>query len=91
MLATGQRIISNTVYNNVGFVYGDRYLGFLTYFNRAPRNPLLTIRLLTSRDGEHWERPDTGAPLIGSGSIGDVDRFTNMLTGAPPIRVGNRL
>ena len=81
----------NTVYNNVGFVYGDRYLGFLTYFNRAPRNPLLTIRLLTSRDGEHWERPDTGAPLIGSGSIGDVDRFTNMLTGAPPIRVGNRL
>jgi len=81
----------NTIYNHVGFVYGDRYLGFLTYFNRAPRNPLLTVRLLTSRDGEHWERPDTSAPLIGPGPIGDVDRFTNMLTGAPPIRVGNRL
>ncbi len=81
----------NTIYNHVGFVYGDRYLGLLTYFDRAPRDPRLTVRLVTSTDGEHWEQPDTGAPLIGSGSIGDGDRFTNMLTGAPPIRVGDRL
>jgi hypothetical protein len=82
---------ANTVYNHVGFVYGDRYLGFLTYFNRAPRDPRLTVRLMSSRDGEVWERPDTGVPLIGSGAIGDADRFTNMLTGAPAIRVGDRL
>jgi hypothetical protein len=81
----------NTLYNHVGFVYGDRYLGILTYFDRAPRDPRLTLRLLTSRDGEHWERPDTGGPLVGAGAIGDVDRFTIMLTGAPPIRVGNSL
>lgn len=83
--------LSNTIYNHVGFVYGDRYLGFLTYFARDLKNPLLTVRLVTSRDGDHWQRPDTHTPLIGPGSIGDVDRFTNLLTGAPPVRVGNRL
>jgi hypothetical protein len=82
---------ANTLYNHVGFVYGDRFLGFLTYFNRAPRDPRLTVRLVKSTDGEHWEILNTGGPLIGSGEIGDIDRFTNMLTGAPPIRVGNRL
>jgi hypothetical protein len=75
----------------MGFVYGDRYLGFLTYFVRDPKDPLLTVRLLTSRDGETWQRPDTGKPLIGVGSIGEWDRFLNMLTGAPPVRVGDKL
>ena len=83
--------LSNTIYNHLGFVYGDRYLGFLTYFTRDLKNPTLTVRLVTSRDGDHWRRPETGQPLIGVGSIGDVDRFTNMLTGAPPIRWGDRL
>jgi hypothetical protein len=83
--------LGNTIYNHVGFVYGDRYLGFLTYFRRELTDPRLTLHLLTSRDGERWQRPHTGVPLIGSGEIGDPDRFTVMLTGAPPIRVGNRL
>jgi hypothetical protein len=82
---------SNTIYNHVGFNYGDRYLGFLTYFSRDPHNPLLTLRLLFSRDGDNWERPDTGRPLIDVGEVGDWDRFTIMLTGAPPIPVGDKL
>ena len=83
--------LGNAIYNHVGFVYGDRYLGFLTYFNRDPNDTRLTLHLLTSRDGEHWHRPRSERPLIGSGEIGDPDRFTVMLTGAPPIRVGDRL
>jgi hypothetical protein len=83
--------IANTVYNHVGFVYGDRYLGWLTYFDRDPKNPLLTVRLLTSRDGETWQRPETGRPLIDVGTIGEWDRFVIMLTGAPPVRVGDKL
>ena len=75
----------------MGFVYGDRYLGWLTYFDRDPQNPLLTVRLLTSRDGETWQRPETGRPLIDVGPIGEWDRFVIMLTGAPPIRVGDKL
>src|SRR5262249_21565880 len=71
--------VATTIYNHVGFVYGDRYLGFLTYFARVPRDPRLTIRLISSRDAEHWEPLDTRIPLIPSGAIGDVDRFTNML------------
>jgi hypothetical protein len=81
----------NTVYNHMGFVYGDRYLGLLTYFVRDPKDPLLTLRLLTSRDGETWERPDTGKPIIDVGAIGEWDRFIVMLTGAPPVRVGDKL
>jgi hypothetical protein len=80
----------NTVYNHMGFVQGDRYLGLLTYFARDAKNPLLTVRLLTSRDGESWQRPDAGRPLIDVGGVGEWDRFTVMLTGAPPIRVGDR-
>jgi len=81
----------NTIYNHMGFVYGDRYLGLLTYFVRDPKDPLLTVRLLTSRDGENWQRPETGKPLIDVGDIGEWDRFLVMLTGAPPIRVGEKL
>lgn len=83
--------IANTVYNHMGFVYGDRYLGLLTYFVRDLKDPLLTVRLLTSRDGETWQRPDTGKPLIDVGAIGEWDRFVLMLTGAPPARVGDKL
>jgi len=83
--------IANTVYNHMGFVYGDRYLGLLTYFVRDPKDPLVTVRLLTSRDGEAWQRPDTGKPLIDVGAIGEWDRFLIMLTGAPPVRVGDKL
>jgi len=83
--------IANTVYNHMGFVYGDRYLGLLTYFARDPKDPLVTVRLLTSRDGETWQRPDTGKPLIDVGAIGEWDRFLIMLTGAPPIRFGDKL
>ena len=81
---------SNMVYNHQGFVYGDQYLGFLTYFDRDPVDPLCTVRLLTSRNGDHWQRP-TDSPLIDVGEIGEPDRFLNMLTGGPPLRVGNRL
>ena len=66
-------------------------MGWLTYFDRDPKNPLLTVRLLTSRDGETWQRPETGQPLIDVGAIGEWDRFVIMLTGAPPIRVGDKL
>ena len=75
----------------MGFVYGDRYLGFLTYFARDPHNSLLTVRLLSSRDGENWEELETGRPLIDVGEVGEWDRFTIMLTGAPPIRAGDKL
>jgi hypothetical protein len=78
------------VYQHMGFVYGDQYLGLLTYFNRDPKNALCTVRLLSSRDGDQWERP-TDEPIIGVSDIGEPDRFLNMVTGGPPIRVGDQL
>jgi hypothetical protein len=76
----------------MGFVYGDHYLGQLSYLNVLDNtNTLMDVWLITSRDGEVWERLDTGKPLIGLGEIGEWDRYNLRLTGAPPIRVGNRL
>ena len=81
-----------SLYNHMGFVYGDHYLGQLSYLNsQDTSNTLMDVRLITSRDGEVWERLDTGKPLIGLGDIGEWDRYNLRLTGAPPIRVGNKL
>jgi hypothetical protein len=82
----------NTLYNHMGFVYGDHYLGQLSYLNlQDDTNTLMDVRLITSRDGVVWERPETGKALIGVGDIGEWDRFNLRLTGAPPIRVGSKL
>ncbi len=63
----------------------------MTYFVRDKKDPRLTIRLLTSRDGDTWRRTPAAQPLIPNGDIGDVDRFTNLLTGAPPIHRNGKL
>ena len=78
------------LYNNTGFVYGDQYLGILTHFDKGPLAQTQTLRLLSSRDGESWARIP-GEPLVPLGQIGEWDRFQLLLTGAPPIRVGDRL
>ncbi len=78
------------LYNNTGFVYGDQYLGFLTHFDKHPLAQTQTLRLLSSRDGENWSRLP-GPPVVGLGDIGAWDRFQILLTGAPPIPVGDRL
>jgi hypothetical protein len=79
-----------TLYNNVGFVYGDQYLGFLTHFDRNAYRQTQTLQLLSSRDGDHWLRPFSG-DLIPLGDVGSWDRGQILLTGAPPVRVGDRL
>ena len=78
------------LYNNTGFVYGDQYLGILTHFDKGPLAQTQTLRLLSSRDGESWARI-LGEPLVPLGQVGEWDRFQLLLTGAPPIRVGDRL
>ncbi|MBM83356.1 MAG: hypothetical protein CMJ78_22570 [Planctomycetaceae bacterium] len=83
--------VNNTIYDSTGFVYGDQYLGYLCYFQRDKRNPLLWVELITSRDGLSWHRVPVKQPLIGMGDVGEFDRFTNMIIGGPPVRVGDRL
>jgi hypothetical protein len=78
------------LYNNTGFVYGGQYLGILTHFDKGPLAQTQTLRLLSSRDGERWTRVP-GEPLVPLGEVGEWDRFQIMLTGAPPVRVGDRL
>ena len=78
------------LYNNTGFNYGVHYLGILTHFNKHPFAQTQVLRLLSSRDREHWDRIP-GAPLVELGDVGEWDRFQLMLTGAPPIPVDDRL
>lgn len=79
-----------SLYNNTGFVYGEQYLGFLTHFDKRPKQQTQTLRLITSRDGENWGRVP-GEPLIPLGEVGEWDRFQILLTGAPPVKVGGKL
>jgi len=83
--------VNNTIYDSTGFVYGDQYLGYLCYFQRDRQNPLLWLELITSRDGLSWRRVPSAEPLIGLGEVGEFDRFTNMIIGGPPVRMGDRL
>lgn len=78
------------LYNNTGFVYGDQYLGILTHFDKGPVTQTQALQLLSSRDGEGWARIP-GEPLVDLGQVGEWDRFQLLLTGAPPIRVGDQL
>jgi len=78
------------LYNNTGFNYGAQYLGILTHFDKRPLEQTQVLRLLSSRDGDNWDRVP-GEPLVGLGEVGEWDRFQLLLTGAPPIPVGDRL
>ncbi|MFN0172981.1 MAG: hypothetical protein ACKV22_41920 [Bryobacteraceae bacterium] len=87
-----------TLYNHMGFAYGDQYLGFVSYFHMKSDNryhPRMDLRVLTSRDGLHYEMPGPlphdRPPVVRCGDLGEWDRFMTMLTGAPPIRRENRL
>ena len=78
------------LYNNTGFNYGAQYLGILTHFDKRPLEQTQVLRLLSSRDGDNWDRVP-GDPLVGLGEVGEWDRFQLLLTGAPPIPVGDSL
>ena len=78
------------LYNQVGFPYGDHYLGFLTHLDRHAQRHMCTVQLTMSRDGEQWQRAPS-SPIIPVGDVGEWDRFLIMLTGAPPVRVGEKL
>ena len=78
------------LYNNTGFNYGAHYLGILTHFDKRPLQQTQDLKLLSSRDGMCWQRVP-GGPLVGLGEVGEWDRFQLMLSGAPPIPVGDKL
>jgi hypothetical protein len=84
------------LYNHIGFLYGGQYLGLVSLFhNTAEREHKLDVRLLTSRDGLHYEfagpQATSRPALIPCGEFGDWDRFQTRITGAPPICIGDRL
>ena len=81
-------------YNHMGFVYGDTYLGFVSWFFRnkeSSRFPLLEHHLLHSLDGLHFRMVHQEAATVPCGIYGDWDRFMTLMTGAPPPRFDDKL
>jgi len=83
-------------YNHVGFNYGDQYLGFSSHYKIEDDGVHhLKLRLLSSRDGLRFKYagpdPYNRPALVDIGEFGDWDRFMCLMTGAPPIRVGDKL
>ena len=79
------------LYSNTGFVYGDQYLGLLSIFDLRPERHDMTCGLISSRDGRHWERSPSDAPILECGAVGEWNRFMCHNGGSPPIRVGDQL
>lgn len=76
-------------YNQVGFNYGDTYLGLMSWY-QTHLDHLMDTRLLTSRDGLHYTpagddcltRP---AIIPMAEQYGEWDRFQTRMTGAAPV------
>ena len=83
-----------SVYNHMGFAYGDTYLGLVSWYQTHNRH-LMDVRLMSSPDGLQYHLPGddplSRPALIGMGEVGDWDRMQTRLTGAPPIRVKDKL
>ena len=82
------------VYNHMGFAYGDTYLGLVSWY-QTHNHHLMDVRLMSSPDGLRYHLPGADPlsrpALIGMGEVGDWDRMQTRLTGAPPIRVKDKL
>ena len=78
-------------YNNLGFVYGDQYLGVLSVFALQPGAHDMNCWLISSREGHNWARLPADKPLIACGGIGEWNRFCTWNGGSPPVRVGDEL
>lgn len=78
-------------YNHSGFVYGDQYLGVLSIFDVDPQRHRMYCELISSRDGERWERCAPDTPLIACGGVGEWNRFMTWNNGTGPCRVGDQL
>lgn len=83
-------------YNHMGFRYGDQYLGLTSHYKvETDGVHHLRVRLLTSEDGLRYTMAGPEAfdrrALIDVGDYGEWDRFMCMITGAPPIPVGDKL
>ena len=78
-------------YNSLGFVYSNQYLGVVTVFDLNQHRHDMNCWLMSSRDGNRWERPPADQPLIECGGIGEWNRFCCRNGGSPPIRVEDEL
>ena len=70
------------------FLYGNQYLG---YFDLHGYYTRIRNELISSRDGEHWERPMRDVDFHRRGPDGEFDEDGGFFSYNPPIPVGDEL
>lgn len=77
-------------YKNNGFVYESMYLGLLSIYHLS--TGCQDFQLISSHDGEHWDRAADRAVFLPSGRpYRDWDFGTASVAGSPPILIGDEL
>ena len=77
-------------YNNNGFVYESQYLGLLSIYHTA--TGCQDFQLISSHDGENWERAADRAVFLPSGRpYCDWDFGTTSVPGTSPVLIGDEL
>ncbi|QGQ94329.1 hypothetical protein EHS13_05115 [Paenibacillus psychroresistens] len=77
-------------YGSTGFNYESMYLGLLRCW-RSGTTKQLYFQLVSSRDGQHWERAAYRQPFIGNEPLGTIGAGYQSDFSNPPIRMGDEL
>ena len=76
-------------YGHYGFRYGCTYVGLLEAYRTGPET--IELQLISSRDGQHWERAAGRHTFLRTGPPGSWDSEMVLLESAAPCRVGDEL
>ncbi|QGQ94337.1 hypothetical protein EHS13_05155 [Paenibacillus psychroresistens] len=77
-------------YSSTGFNYESMYLGLLRCW-RSGTTKQLYFQLVSSRDGQHWERAAHRQPFIDNAPLGTIGGGYHSDFSNPPIRMGGEL
>lgn len=76
-------------YGHYVFPYGSQYAGWLELYQ--PQAGTIDFQMISSRDGQTWDRVADRGVLVPRGEKGAFDSMMILIPGSPPIALGNDL
>lgn len=76
-------------YGHYVFPYGSGYVGWLELYRPGPGT--IDFQLISSRDGQSWQRVADRGVLVARGAKGAFDQTMILVPSCPPIQRGNEL
>ena len=71
------------------YPYGNQYLGLFDRYHKP--SYIVANQLVTSRDGQHWNRPPDNREFLPTGALEDFDGYWVLNAFSRPIPVGDKL